>query len=483
MASRDSASGAGRGLERGGDRHAARAGQGAVQTPAHEKTLTFVSTDGGSDGALGARQFASDFPQRDLIDGADRPVAAGLGEPAPALAARDIGRAAERLLRVGADRRARILVDQTGDAAAGRRGSSASWPGWRFRAAWATRRPVIERGIDAIGLVVGRGAAAAGAGRTRLANLSAATLGDFGRTALLLTVTLDAAPGPPDHGPIRLRDPVGKPRPRLGARAARADAHPCRPRSRRSTGWAGPSGAGGGSAGRWGGRLPRACLRWRRCCSSTSSPRLGIVAQPTFPVRPRPLPDRRGRDRRDDVARADRARRLLRDPGDGVSPLGWGGTRRRRRSGLISVGAVLLAWLANPFLALLLVPIAHVWLLDARRERSLPWPAVARGGRSPCSRWPRRRRRRGSARARIGRAVAAPAHGRGRPDRIRHDARALRAGRAAWSGSIAVAARRGGTTRRSGRPAGREPGARWRPGRFPLPTAIWTHLLSRPPGR
>jgi hypothetical protein len=47
--------------------------------------------------------------------------------------------------------------------------------------------------------------------------------------------------------------------------------------------------------------------------------------------------------------------------------------------GLISVAALLLAWLANPFMALLLVPIAHVWLLDARRERGLPWPAVTFG--------------------------------------------------------------------------------------------------------
>ena len=42
--------------------------------------------------------------------------------------------------------------------------------------------------------------------------------------------------------------------------------------------------------------------------------------------------------------------------------------------GLIAAFAVLLAWLANPYLALLLVPVAHVWLLDARRAGPLPWP-------------------------------------------------------------------------------------------------------------
>jgi 4-hydroxybenzoate polyprenyltransferase len=47
--------------------------------------------------------------------------------------------------------------------------------------------------------------------------------------------------------------------------------------------------------------------------------------------------------------------------------------------GLVSAFAVLLAWLANPYLALLLVPVAHVWLLDARREAALPWPMVIVG--------------------------------------------------------------------------------------------------------
>ncbi len=42
--------------------------------------------------------------------------------------------------------------------------------------------------------------------------------------------------------------------------------------------------------------------------------------------------------------------------------------------GLIAALAVLLAWLANPYLALLLVPVAHVWLLDARRAGPLAWP-------------------------------------------------------------------------------------------------------------
>jgi len=44
--------------------------------------------------------------------------------------------------------------------------------------------------------------------------------------------------------------------------------------------------------------------------------------------------------------------------------------------GTVSVFGVLLAWLVNPYLGLLLVPVAHAWLLLARRGGPLPWPSV-----------------------------------------------------------------------------------------------------------
>jgi hypothetical protein len=44
--------------------------------------------------------------------------------------------------------------------------------------------------------------------------------------------------------------------------------------------------------------------------------------------------------------------------------------------GAVSTVAVLVAWLANPYLALLLVPTAHVWLTCASRRGPLPWPFV-----------------------------------------------------------------------------------------------------------
>jgi hypothetical protein len=44
--------------------------------------------------------------------------------------------------------------------------------------------------------------------------------------------------------------------------------------------------------------------------------------------------------------------------------------------GAVSTLAVVGAWLANPFLALLLVPTAHVWVICGSRRGPLAWPVV-----------------------------------------------------------------------------------------------------------
>ncbi len=49
----------------------------------HSKTLVFVSTSGGSDGASGARAFVEDYPERELIDGAIVVEQPGASRPSP----------------------------------------------------------------------------------------------------------------------------------------------------------------------------------------------------------------------------------------------------------------------------------------------------------------------------------------------------------------------------------------------------------------
>jgi hypothetical protein len=48
--------------------------------------------------------------------------------------------------------------------------------------------------------------------------------------------------------------------------------------------------------------------------------------------------------------------------------------------GALSALAVFIAWLANPFLGLLLVPTAHVWVVSASRRGALAWPFVLGAG-------------------------------------------------------------------------------------------------------
>ena len=93
----------------------------------------------------------------------------------------------------------------------------------------------------------------------------------------------------------------------------------------------------------------------------------GIIARPEFPFDPNRFRVGAGQIVAMILLAAVIGARLLRDPGWRV-PAGAARTRSPPpRSGLVSAFAVLVAWLANPFLALLLVPVAHVWLLGARR--------------------------------------------------------------------------------------------------------------------
>ncbi len=230
---------------------------------------------------------------------------------------------------------------------------------------------LIERGIDAVGL--------SSAGEPPLAvaddqpdDLSAATLGDLGRTALLLVATLDGAAAPPEHGPNAYLSLAGNLIPGwalallalallLPAAVASLDAVARALRHRAPVGSA---------------------LTWS---ASRSLPLLaavlllyllavtGIVARPAFPFDPN-----RFRVGVGEIAamiflasvilagyHAIRGWRVPAElPPELAAPA----------LGLVSALAVLLAWLANPYLALLLVPAAHVWLLDARRAGALPWP-------------------------------------------------------------------------------------------------------------
>jgi hypothetical protein len=340
-----------------------------LRTARHTKTLVFVSTDGGSDGSAGAREFAEHFGQRSLIDGAVvlwQPGSAIPRQPSlldasdgPQSPSAQLVRTAEQTLSEQTGRKPRL------EGLFGELARLALPSGLGEQAA------LIANGIDAVGL--------SSAGERPLAvaddgpdDLSADTLGDLGRTALILVATLDGTAAPPEHGPATYLNLAGSLVPGwalallvltllLPAAVASLDSLRDAFLRRAQVGWA---------------------LAW---AASRALPLLvavlllyllavtGIVARPAFPFDP----NRFGMGVGEIVAMAFLAVVVVAGyfaiRGWRV-PVGLPSDVAAPALGLISALAVLVAWLGNPFLALLLVPVAHVWLLDARRGGAFPWP-------------------------------------------------------------------------------------------------------------
>jgi hypothetical protein len=345
-----------------------------LRTSRHTKTLVFVSTAGGSDGAVGAREFADRYPGRDLIDGAVvlwQPGAANPREPSLLDTSDGAQSPSAQLVRTAE----RVLREQTG-----RRpqleGIFGELARLAFPSGLSEQAVLIERGIDAVGL--------SSAGERPLPveddqpdDLSATTLGDMGRTALLLVATLDGAAAPPEHGPAAYLTLSGNLIPGwtlgllgltllLPAALAALDAI-----GRAFGGGAQPGPALAWSASR---SLPLlAALFFLYLLALT-----GIVARPGFPFDPN----------RFEVGAGEILTVILLATAIGAGYYairGWHVPAALSRElvaaalGLVSAFAILLAWLANPYLGLLLVPAAHVWLLQARRMGAFSW-ALTLGG-------------------------------------------------------------------------------------------------------
>ncbi len=232
---------------------------------------------------------------------------------------------------------------------------------------------LIQSGIDAVGLS-SAGERPLPASDDQEGDLSEATLGDFGRAALSLAAALDSAPGPPDHGPDAYVTLSGNLVPGwtlallaltllLPAAIASIVALGHALRGRQQIGpalwWAVSRG------------LPLVAALLLLYLLAIS----GVVARPRFPFDPNQF----GTGGGEIAVMALLAAVVV---GGCYLARGWRVPANVGRGaavaalGLVSVLAVLRAWFANPFGALLLVPAAHVWLLDALGERAPPWPAV-----------------------------------------------------------------------------------------------------------
>jgi hypothetical protein len=340
-----------------------------LRSSRHTKTLVFVSTGGGSDGAAGAREFAERFADRDLIDGAVvlwQPGSDIPREPSLLDASTGAQSPSAQLVRTAEQ----ALTDQ-----AGRRPQLEGLFGELSRLALPSglseQAVLIEEGIDAVGLS-SAGARPLPVAEDQPDDLGVATLGDLGRTALLLVATLDGASAPPQHGPtayLKLADNL-VPGWAL-ALLALALLLPPALASLDGVGQAFQREERAGSALVWSASrsLPLLAALFLLYLLAVT----GIVARPAFPFDPSRFRVGAGQV----LAMA----LLAIVVGAGYYAIqGWRVPAELPSGlaapalGLVAALAVLIAWLTNPYLALLLVPAAHVWLLDARRAGALPWP-------------------------------------------------------------------------------------------------------------
>jgi hypothetical protein len=343
-----------------------------LRTQSHSKTLVFVSTDGSSAGAVGARQFASNYQLRDEIVAAIdiwQPGSATPHQPFILESSTASQSPSAQLVQTAE----RELAEQT-QLRQEKQGTLGELTALALPSGLGEQAVLTESGLDAVGL--------SSAGERPLPavvdqpeDLSSATVGDFGRTALLLAATLDAATSAPEHGPGTYVPLAGNLVPGwtlallaltllIPAGLAAGDGLRRGWRAHAGMGWA---------------------LGW---ATSRVMPLLaglvffyllslvGLVASPTFPFDPNLYGVGPGQILVMILL-------ALVIAGTYYAIRGWRVPAVLPKSaalpavGAVSTAAVLLAWLANPYLALLLVPTAHVWLTCGVRRGALAWPLVA----------------------------------------------------------------------------------------------------------
>jgi hypothetical protein len=343
-----------------------------LRTQSHAKTFVFVSTDGSSAGAAGAREFAQDYSQRDEIDAVIDLWQPGYANPRPPFVLESSAGSESPSAQL-ARTAEHVLSDQTPHRQ-GAEGVLGALADLAVPSGLGETAVLIQSGLTSAGLS-SAGERPLPASQDQPANLSSSSMGEFGRTALLLAAAIDAAPEPLEHGPSTYVPMAGNLVPGwtlallalallLPAALAAGDGIRRGFVTAGSPGWA---------------------LAW---AASRALPLLaglfffyllaliGLVARPAFPFDPNLY----------GVAPGQIIVMLLCALVIGATYYamrGWRVPAALSRSaavpalGAVSTLAAFLAWLANPFLGLLLVPTAHVWLTCARRRGSLPWAAVA----------------------------------------------------------------------------------------------------------
>jgi len=164
----------------------------------HRKTLVFVSTDGDSIGALGARRFVHDYSDTELLDGAvvlSQPAAA---EPSPPLVvpwSTGPQSTASQLTET-----AIATVSKETGIPAGDEGPLDDLYRLAIPSGLGSQGPLIRSGLEAL-RISSSGELPPGTGDDILNSVNAESLDNFGSAALSLMLALDATDEEIEHGP------------------------------------------------------------------------------------------------------------------------------------------------------------------------------------------------------------------------------------------------------------------------------------------
>jgi MFS family permease len=197
VANRDSAEGSGATSSAAATALLLEAGAELGRT-SHEKTIVLLSAGGGAEGGQGVREFFENFPTLDQVQGVVAISQPGVPEPAlPHLLAWSTGDESTSAQLVESAEAA--LREETGRGA-----GLGSWLGNLFRlaipAGTGAEAVAISQGLDAIG-ISGRGERQPAPESDQVAVLSDESLTEFGNTTLALVLALDATDTELTHGP------------------------------------------------------------------------------------------------------------------------------------------------------------------------------------------------------------------------------------------------------------------------------------------
>jgi hypothetical protein len=329
----------------------------------HEKTIVLISTDGSAEGASGIREFLESYPTLEQVDAVMAITRPGAGDPDPPhLLTWSAGpqSTSAQLVESG-----KLALSEETDRAAGQGGFLGNLFRLALPAGLGPESVAISEGVDSIA-VSGSGERSLEPGEDDEASLSEDAMAEFGNTALALVLALDTANDPLVHGPGAHLTLAGNLIPGwalalltltliLPAVVASVDGMARAARRREP--------ALGSLL--WG--LTRSLPFIAALVAAYLLALVGIAPNPSFPFDPglygfgwrsvgvivallavfavvavlvRAL-SRPGRPLRETLATA---------------------------LGLVASVATLAIWFANPYLALVCVPLAHVWLLGARPQ-------------------------------------------------------------------------------------------------------------------